>query len=80
MSQSPNRHTVCKAGDTGGDGGPMQKASWYGHVSHVTSCINLVLSMNVPSSEGRGRPKKKCVRADMRKCNLSDIDPQNIEA
>ena len=45
-----------------------RRIRWYGHILHVTSCINLVKSMDVPSSRGQERPwtSSECVRTDKR--------------
>ena len=60
-----------------------RRLRWYGHVVRATSCTNTVMGMAIPSSRGRGRPRKTwsdCVRADMKVCSLGGIDPQNREA
>ena len=60
-----------------------RRLRWYGHVARSSSCINSITSMMIPSAIRRERPKKtwsECVKADMKICSLSSIDPLNSEA
>ena len=57
-----------------------RRLRWFGHVVRATSCTNSVMSIAIPGSRGRGRPRKswsECVKADVNACNLGGIDPQN---
>ena len=57
-----------------------RRLRWYGHIVCATSCTNLIMSIAIPGSRGRRKPRKswsECVNADVNVCNLGSIDPQN---
>ena len=60
-----------------------RRLRWYGHVTRATSCINTVMDLSLPGHRGRGRPRKtwsECVRADLKRLSLDNVDPHNRAA
>ena len=60
-----------------------KRLRWYGHVVRATSCTNSIMNVDIPSTRGRGRPRKtwsECVKADLNLCSLDIIDPHNRDA
>ena len=62
-----------------------RRLRWYGHVERAspTSSIASTLRLDIPSSRGRGRPRKTwmdCVKQDRKTLNLSSTDPLDRDA
>ena len=60
-----------------------RRLRWYGHVNRATACINTVMDLSLPGHRGRGRPRNtwsECVRADLKRLSLDNVDPHNRAA
>ena len=59
-----------------------KRLRWYGHATRATSCTNATMNMTLPSTRGRGRPRKSwsdCINSDLKECCLGNTSPQTEE-
>lgn len=57
-----------------------KRLRWYGHATRATSCTNGTMNMTLPSTRGRGRPRKSwsdCIQTDLKECRLGNTSPHD---
>ena len=60
-----------------------RRLRWAGHVHRSQSAIKTTSELPLPGRRGPGRPRKtwkECVKADIVKANLSEVDPSDRDA